>query len=87
MPGGRAVYMYLGVRIDNKLTFTSHISNILRRVYYIVSTLTYLVPYFKLDVRQNVFVTSILPHIVYAVPVWYHFLLVRDKQSILEVLR
>lgn len=79
--------MYLGVRIDNKLTFTGHISNILRRVYYIVSTLTYLVPFFELDVRHKVFVTSILPHIIYAVPVWYHFLLACDKQRIRAFLK
>ena len=60
--------------------FTGHVSRILKRVYYIISTLSFIVPYFKLEVRMKVFNTYILPHIIYAVPVWYHFLLVKDQK-------
>ena len=79
--------MYLGVCIDSKLNFTCHVSKILQRVYYIISTLSFIVPYFKLEVRMQVFNTYILPHIIYAVPVWYHYLLVKDKERLRSSLR
>ncbi|KAJ8050728.1 hypothetical protein HOLleu_04038 [Holothuria leucospilota] len=65
--------MYLGVCIDNRLTFTNHISRVLSKVYCIVSTLAYTVPCFSSETKERVFTASILPTLVYAVPVWYHF--------------
>ena len=79
--------VYLGLCFDDKLKFTSHISRILKRVYFIVSSLTYIVPYFNRDVRERVFNSNILPHIIYAVPSWYHFLLIKDKKRIVCFLK
>ena len=73
---------YLGVCIDDKLTFTNHVSRILSKVYYIVSTVMYIVPFFPLKIRLKIFTTSILPHMIYAVPVWYHFLHAKDKKRL-----
>lgn len=55
-------------------TFTNHIFRMWSKLFYIVSTLAYITPYFHADARGKVFTLSILPIIVYAVPVWYHFL-------------
>ena len=79
--------MYLGVCIDDKLTFTNHISKMLAKVYYIVSTLAYTVPYFSSETKERVFTASILPTLVYAVPVWYHFVQVKDKNRIRSFLK
>ena len=78
---------YLGVCIDNKLSFTKHISKILSKVYFIVSTLTYIISYFPMNIRIRIFTACILPHIVYSVPACYHFLHVRDRNRILSFLR
>ena len=79
--------VYLGVCIDDKLSFTGHISRILKRVYFIVSTLSYIVPYFSVDVRKRVFTANILPHLIYAVSAWYYFLLIKDKKIIITFLK
>lgn len=79
--------VYLGVCIDDKLSFTGHLSRILKRVYFIVSTLSYIVPYFNVDVRKRVFTVNILPHLLYAVSAWYRFLLIKDKKRIITILK
>ena len=79
--------MYLGVSIDFKLNFSSHVSKILQKVYYIVSSLSFIVPYFALDVRMNVFNIYVLPQILYAVPVWYHFILQKDQKRLKTLLK
>ena len=79
--------MYLGLCIDNKLTFTNHISKILSKVYYIVSSLMYIARHFSIETRMKVFNASIVPHIIYAVPVWYHFIHIKDKKRIKSFLK
>ncbi|PIK43361.1 hypothetical protein BSL78_19793 [Apostichopus japonicus] len=78
--------MYLGVCIDNKLTFSNHISKVLAKVYHIVATLMYIAPHFPVHIRERVFEASILPNIIYAVPVWYHFVQIKDKKRLLSFL-
>ena len=48
-------------------------------MYCIVSTLAYTVPYFSSETKERVFTASILPTLVYAVPVWYHYVQIKDK--------
>lgn len=79
--------IYLGVCIDDKLNFTKHISRLLRKVYYTVSCLSYIVPFFNKVMRDRVFNALILPQLLYAVPVWYHFLLEKDKQRMRKFLK
>ena len=72
--------IYLGVCIDENLTFNCHISKTLSKVYYIVSSFAYVVSFFNQSAKETVF-RSVLPHIIYAVPVWYHFISCKDKQD------
>lgn len=75
---------YLGVCIDDKLTFKCHISKMLRKVYFIVSSLAYTVlSFFSKHAKEHVFNSYILLHITFAVPVWYHFISTGDKTRIL----
>ena len=78
---------YLGVYIDDSLTFSCHVSKVLSKVYYIVSSLAYVVTFFNKNAKENVFNTIILPHVIYAVPVWYHFILQKDKERIMKFLK
>ena len=78
---------YLGVCIDEKLTFTCHISKMMSKVYYIVSSLAYIVSFFNIRAKNSVFRSFVLPHIIYAVPVWYHFISSKDKDIIIKFLK
>ena len=48
---------YLGVLIDEGLTFSCHVSKVLSKVYYIVSSLAYVVSFFNQNARENVSTT------------------------------
>ena len=78
---------YLGVCIDQNLTFNCHISKTLSKVYYFVSSFAYVVSFFNKSAKENVFRSVILPHIIYAVPVWYHFISCKDKNRIIKFLK
>ena len=78
---------YLGVCIDERLTFSDHISSILTKVYYIMSGLAYIVFFFNKEAKERVFKSVIVPHLIYAVPVWYHFILQKDKDRIIRFLK
>ena len=45
-------------------------------------TLSFIVPFFVCNVRFDVFNIYILPQILYASPVWYHFLLKKDRKRL-----
>ena len=79
--------IYLGVCIDENLTFNCHISKALSKVYYIVSSFAYVVSFFNQSAKETVFRSVILPHIIYAVPVWYHFISCKDKNRIIKFLK
>lgn len=64
--------MYLGVCIDSKLNFVSHVSQILKKVYHFFLTLPYTLSYFKVDVRMSVSTVDISQQILNSVPVWKH---------------
>ena len=78
---------YLGVRIDDKLNFTFHISKVLCSCYYIISSLSYVLSFCNFDARFYLFNSVILPKLLYAVPVWYYFLLQNDKARIRKFLK
>ena len=78
---------YLGVCIDDRLTFSPHVSNVMSKVYFVVSGLAYIVSFFNEAAKESVFKSVILPHLIYAVPVWYHFILQRDKDRIVKFLK
>lgn len=78
---------YLGVCIDDKLTFSCHISKALSKVYYMLSSLAYVVSFFNEGAKESVFRSFILPHIIYAVPVWYHFISAKDKSRLIKFLK
>ena len=78
---------YLGVCIDDKLSFTPHISKMLSKVYYIVSSLSYILSFCNFNARMNLFKSVIISQLLYAVPVWYHLLLEKDKDRIKKFLR
>ena len=50
---------YLSVHIDDSLTFSSHVSKVLSKVYYIVYRLAYVVSFLNKNAKENVFNTTI----------------------------
>lgn len=54
-------------------------------VYYIVSGLAYIVPFFNEDAKECVFKPVILPHLIYEVPGWDYFILQKDKDRIVKI--
>ena len=78
---------YLGVRIDEKLSFSFHVSKLLSTCYYIISSLSYVLSFCNFEARFHLFKSVIVPQLVYAVPVWYHFILEKDKERIRKFLK
>ena len=61
---------FLGIRLDDKLTFQNHISYIsskVSRAIGIINRITYLVPFPQL---LNLYYTMIYPHFLYGITVW-----------------
>lgn len=75
---------YLGLHVIDKSVFSSQISNVICKVYYIISRLA--IAYFLIfnkNAKEGEFTSVILPvSFMYAVSVWYHFILQENKDKI-----
>ena len=81
---GRWEMKLLGVQIDEKLNFISHISELCTRASQKVGVLVRLSNLIPCNAELSLYKSSILPHLTYCHPVW-HFCNASDRRKLEQI--
>jgi len=78
---------YLGLVISSDLSWSKHVSLIVKRVNYSIKNLTSFIIFMEKKVQLQIFNTLILPIILYGVEVWGTSLLQKDRKRLRKTIK